>query len=83
MWYKNDNINPIDHEIDLESLHHMEKVSPMTSDERKSLRNWVYQGNSPDENPWHHMDKDGYPMNYLEAYRHHHGYALEFRYIII
>ena len=53
-----------DHAIDLEHLHAIEEYTPMTSYERRSLRQWVYNGNCPDDNPWHYTDSDGYTMSY-------------------
>jgi hypothetical protein len=72
-----------DHAMDMETLHFMEETIPMTSYERNSLRCWVYNGNCPDDNPWHYTDDDGYLMNYLDAYRYHHGYAVKVSYSII
>ena len=39
--------DPIDHQVDLETMHEMEEVIPMNLYERKSLHNWVYHGNDP------------------------------------
>lgn len=80
--YRNDR-DYIDHMVDLETMREMEEILPMTLPERKSLHNWVYQGNDPEKNPWGHCDDDGWPMNYLVAYRYHHGYTCQFSYKII
>lgn len=80
--YKNDR-DPIDHMVDLETLREMEEVLPMTVYERNSLRSWVYRGNDPERNPWGYCDTDGWPKNYLNAYRYHHGYDYKIRQIII
>ena len=60
-------IDPIDHEVNLEELNEMEDFVPMTRPERNRLRRWVYSGHSIGENPWSYKDEDGYPMNYLDA----------------
>jgi len=75
--------DPVDHTADLNTLWEIEEMLPMNSYERKNLRTWVYQGNDPESNPWHYMDKNGWPMDYLEAYRYHHGYTFTYRYKII
>ena len=75
--------DPADHESDLAALHSMEERLPMTSSERKSLKQWVYFGHSPETNPWHYTDSDGWELNYLEAYRYHHGYKLNYRFVTI
>ncbi len=80
--YKNER-DHIDHMIDLETMKEMEETLLMNSIERKSFHSWVYQGNDPEKNPWGYSDEDGWPMNYLEAYRYHHGYTYQIRYRII
>jgi len=75
--------DPLDHAVDLETLHEMEEQIPMTSYERKSLKQWVYNGHDPEKNPWHYTDRDGWELNYLEAYRFHHGYKLKYRFVTI
>lgn len=80
--YRNDR-DPIDHMIDLETMREMEEDLLMNLPERRSLHSWVYQGNDPEKNPWGYCDEDGWPKNYLEAYRYHHGYAYQIRYKII
>lgn len=83
MWIHREYRDPIDHAIDLEALREMERIIPMTSNERKSLRNWVYRGHDPEKNPWHYTDRDGWELNYLEAYRRHNGYQLRYRFVTI
>ena len=61
------NIDPIEHEVNIEELNEMEDFVPMTRPERTRLRRWVYSGQSVRKNPWNYKDKDGYPMNYLDA----------------
>jgi hypothetical protein len=80
--YKNER-DHIDHQLDLICLRDMEEVLLMNLYERKSLRSWVYKGNDPEKNPWGYCDEDGWPMNYLEAYRFHRGYAYKIRQIIL
>lgn len=75
--------NPIDHMVDLETMREMEEMCPMTLSERKSLHSWVYKGNDPEKNPWGYCDKDGWLKNYLVAYRYHHGYNYHHRYEIL
>lgn len=43
--------DPIDHQVDLETMCEMEEVLPMNLYERKSLHNWVYRGNDPEKIP--------------------------------
>ncbi|GHT84016.1 hypothetical protein FACS18947_0830 [Bacteroidia bacterium] len=80
--YENER-DPIDHMVDLVAMREMEEILPMTLYERKSLHSWVYKGNDPEKNPWGYCDEDGWPLNYLKAYRHHHGYTYLIRYKII
>lgn len=82
MNYKKE-CDPIEHAINLCTLREMEELIPMDYYERNRLRDWVYRGNAPEKNPWHYVDKDGYPMNFLEAYRYHNGYKLIYKYITI
>lgn len=65
----------IDYQINLETLHEMEELVPMTLHERKCLRRWVYQGHEVEKNPWDYYDSDGYPLNYLQALRLKYGYS--------
>lgn len=83
MYPYNKERDPVDHAVDLETMKEMEEVLLMNSDERKSLHNWVYHGNDPEKNPWGYCDEDGWPMNYLEAYRYRHGYTYKIRQIIL
>ena len=80
---RKDELEPFEHEVNLEALREMEEYFPMTSFERKSLRQWVYTGHSPDRNPWRYADGDGWELDYLKAYRRHHGYAIHIRYSLI
>ena len=64
----------IDYQINIQSLEEMEEVVPMTIGERGALRQWVRQGHELDSNPWNYSDADGYPLNYLQAFRLNHGY---------
>jgi len=75
--------DPIGHQVNLETMREMERSLLMNSYERKSLRCWVYNGNDPEKNPWGYCDADGWPMNYLEAYRYHKGYDYKIRHIIL
>lgn len=72
--------DPTEHAIHLCVLREMEEMLPMNDPERKSLRGWVYRGNDPEQNPWNYADRDGWPLNYLEAYRYHYGYKLVYQY---
>lgn len=65
----------IDYQINIEALREMEEIVPMTLKERKSLRGWVHRGHEIDKNPWNYYDSDGYPLNYLQAYRLKYGYS--------
>ena len=75
--------DPVEHAINLCTLHEMEEMLPMDAHERYNLRQWVYRGNNPEKNPWNYTDEDGWMLNYLEAYRYHHGYKLIYKHIII
>ena len=66
----------VDQVINENSLREMEEMTPMTTIERTSLRRWVKQGNSPESNPWGYLDEDGWPLNYLLAYRRNRGYYI-------
>ena len=73
----------IDKQEKLEALYEMERVIPMLEMERKALRRWVSRGNHPEKNPWGYLDEDGWPLNYVEAYRRRKGYSFTVRYHII
>lgn len=59
----------VDYEVNMESLHEMENVVPMTLPERTELRKWVKKGNDIDSNPWGYYDNYGCLMCFLQAYR--------------
>ena len=72
----------ISRQVNKETLAEMENVIPMLTVERTALRRWVIKGNDPERNPWGYLDEDGWPMNYVEAYRRHKGYCLTVYYHI-
>ena len=59
----------VDYEVNLETVHEMEEVVPMTSIERQYLRSWVKAGHDIDTNPFHLCELDGSSMNFLKARR--------------
>ena len=65
----------MEYQINREALHEMEQIVPMTLEERAALRKWVKAGHEVDSNPWDYYEGDGYPMNYLQAYRIKYGYS--------
>lgn len=65
----------MDFHLNMEILHEMEDLVPMTRSERRSLRKWVLQGNEVESNPWDYCDGDGIPLNFLQAFRLHYGYS--------
>lgn len=83
MIFQKDYRDPVDHALDLVTLREMEELLPMTLNERKSLRHWVYTGHDPEKNPWRFTDCDGWELNYLDAYRKHLGYQLNYRFVTI
>lgn len=64
----------IDYQINLMALHEMEDLVPMTRNERRCIRKWVKGGHEVESNPWDYKDCDGYPLNYLQAFRLKYGY---------
>lgn len=50
-------------------LREYEKVTPMTEEERKALREWVHAGNSVHENRAMDFYENGRPIDFLDAYR--------------
>ena len=72
--YRYKDRDPIDHQVDLVTMREMEEMVPMNLYERKSLHSWVYNGNDPEKNPWGYCDEDGWMLDYIHAYRRHHGY---------
>ena len=65
----------IDYQFNMEAFHEMERCIPMTVSERNALRSWVKRGNDIETNPWEFTDSDGWPLNYLRAYRLRNGYS--------
>ena len=65
----------IDYQLNMEAFYEMDECVPMTKSERNALRSWVKQGNDIETNPWEFADSDGWPLNYLQAYRLKHGYS--------
>ena len=59
----------VDYAVNLQSLHEMEELVPMTLHERECLRRWVKSGHDVDSNPWHYFESDNLEMNYLKARR--------------
>ncbi len=64
-----------EYQINWEAFHEMDEVVPMTKPERDELRRWVKKGNDIESNPWNFIDSDGYPLNFLQAYRLQNGYS--------
>ena len=65
----------IDYGVNLEALHEMEEVVPMTSSERARLRSWVKDGHDVESNPWNFLNEDGSEMNFLMCLRIRNGYS--------
>ena len=63
-----------DYEVNIECLHEIESLIPMTLDERANLRSWAKSGHSVDSNPWNYCDASGVILNYLLAFRIHFGF---------
>ena len=59
----------LEYSINLQALYEMEEVVPMTSIERRYLRQWVKSGHDIETNPWNSIDEFGYQLNYLRAFR--------------
>lgn len=53
----------------IELLRQYEEKTPMNSEERAELRQWVMEGNSPYDNGWYLCDEDGCPLDYVSAMR--------------
>lgn len=64
-----------EYEVNMETLREMEEVVPMTRREVRALRSWAKRGYDVETNPWGYTDSEGYPLNYMEAYRLEHGYS--------
>ena len=65
----------IDYQVNMEAFHEMDECVPMTKPERDAVRSWVKGGHELESNPWDFYDSDGYPLNYLQAYRLKFGYS--------
>lgn len=65
----------VDYQVNWEIFHEMEECVPMTKPERDALLKQVKKGFDIDDNPWGLTQPDGYPMNYLQAYRIQYGYS--------
>lgn len=52
-----------------ELLRQYEERTPMNSEERAELRQWVMDGNSPYDNGWNLCDEDGCPLDFVSAMR--------------
>ena len=66
--------NSMDYQLNLLALEEMENLVPMTLHERTCIRKWVKSGHEIESNPWHYLDADGMPLNYLQAFRLKYGY---------
>lgn len=64
-----------EYQTNLEAFREMDIYVPMTRDERTALRSWVQSGHDIETNPWNYSDCDGWPLNYLQAYRLKNGYS--------
>ena len=45
------------------------KTVDLTRDERQGLNEWIKDGNSVHDNPWHMADESGRPMDFITALR--------------
>ena len=68
--------NSMDYQLNLLALEEMENLVPMTLHERTCIRKWVKSGHEIESNPWHYLDADGMPLNYLQAFRLKYGVDL-------
>ena len=62
-------IDAIVRNIYLRQLKEYEATKRLKADERKMLREWVYDWNSVYSNPFYVYDEDGKLMDYISAYR--------------
>lgn len=67
--------NSVDYQVNMESLREMEECVPMTKFERDAIRRWASRGNDIEINPWDFKDQNGWPLNFLQAYRLQYGYS--------
>ena len=65
----------MDYHMNMEAFHDMDERIPMTRPEREALRYWAQKGYDIETNPWNYQDCDGWPLNYLQAYRLKNGYS--------
>lgn len=65
----------IDYQINMNAFYEMEEVVPMTKRERDFLHRWASKGFDIESNPWNAVDDEGFPLNYLRAYRLENGYS--------
>ena len=68
----------VDYVVNLETLHEMEEVVPMTLHERECVRSWVKSGHPLETNPWNYSSGDGCLLDYLQAFRIHYGFPCQF-----
>lgn len=68
------NKHSLDYEVNLEALHEIEELIPMTLHERECLRGWARSGHPVDSNPWNYCEGDGIQLNYLLAFRLRYGF---------
>ena len=64
-----------DYQANMEAFEDMDLYIPMTRTERNALRSWARRGYDVETNPWGYTDCDGWPLNYLQAYRLKNGYS--------
>ena len=64
-----------DYGANIEAFEDMDLYVPMTRVERTALRSWARKGYDVETNPWGYTDCDGWPLNYLQAYRLKNGYS--------
>jgi hypothetical protein len=57
------------HECSIKELKQYEATKRLKANERKSLREWVDEGNSVFRNPFYVYDADGEHMDFISAYR--------------
>lgn len=64
-----------DFRFNMEAFNEMDLFIPMTRHERNALRHWAKSGYDVSTNPWGYTDCDGWPLNYLQAFRLKYGYS--------
>lgn len=65
----------MEYELNMEAFHEMDRFAPMTSYERKALKEWAKKGYDINTNPWDCTSSDGLPLPFLQAYRLENGYS--------